>query len=368
MNTIQILGVSDYSKTLDLKINAHKALNNLGLRVNWEEITDIETLLDFHLTGIPALAIDGKIIYQKSLPTVENLEFLFHIFATEKSQADQINHILIPTDFSPISREAYQYAHCLAAHFSASLELLNVHFPNALETTPFYINYATPEIEQKKEALLSFAKATALPPSCCGEERVEIKEHFSVACGLPEDVIVKKSQNEAVDLIVMSTTGENNWYQKWLGSISRHTAINAQCPVLLIPKGITYRCPRHILYATNYHPNEFQAIEQLIAFAKYFKSQIHIVHIATTETADLAHEKNISSQPFRNGLPNLYYKISTIVEQDVLTGLNRYATENNIDLIAMPTVNRPFFTQLFHKSTTKEMAIQTKIPLLVLHI
>ncbi len=368
MNTIQILGVSDYSKTLNLKINAHKALNNLGLRANWEEITDIETLLDFHLAGIPALAIDGKIIYQKDLPSVKNLELLFHLFSTEKSELGQINHILIPTDFSTISREAYEYAHCLAAHFSADLELLNVHFPNALEATPFYLNYAATDIQLKKESLIAFAKATPLPPSCCDEHRVEIQEHFSVACGLPEDVIVKKSQNEDVDLIVMSTTGENGWYQKWLGSISRHTAMNAKCPVLLIPKGITYRCPRHILYATNYHPNEFQALEQLIIFAKYFKSQIHIIHVAESETDKIEPEKSIASQPFRNGLPNLYYKISTIVDKNISTGLNRYVAENNIDLIAMPTINRPFFNQLFHKSTTKDMAIQTKIPLLVLHI
>ncbi|MFM9952206.1 MAG: universal stress protein [Saprospiraceae bacterium] len=47
--------------------------------------------------------------------------------------------------------------------------------------------------------------------------------------------------------------------------------------------------------------------------------------------------------------------------------MNQYAEMEKIDLIVMATRHRSFWEQLFHKSQTKQMALHTHLPMLVLH-
>jgi nucleotide-binding universal stress UspA family protein len=367
MKKIQILGVDDYSQTLDLKKNVYQALKSLSIHVNCEEVNDIEELLNYHLTGIPAIAIDGQIIFQKSLPSIFSLALLFKLFSTEHNPSDRIQNILIPIDFSANSENAYQYGHCLAAHFQANIELLHVLPINNISEMPYYSLDEASRV-QSEQSLKQFIKKIALPPSCCDESNVRISEKFTAVYGLPDKAIIEKTDSDNVDLIVMSTTGSNGLLQKMIGSTSRNVAIDAKTPVVLIPKNVTYRCPRHILYATNHHPDEMKGLKQLVKFAKQFNAYIHIVHIDTTTSPQQQVRKQLESKTFKNGIPNIRYKITTIYRNDVLEGLNDYILNNQIDMIAIATVHRPLLKQLFHKSTTRKMAIQTTLPLMVLHI
>lgn len=367
MKKIQILGVDDYSQTLDLKTNVYKALKGLNINVNCEEINDIEELLNYNLTGIPAIAIDGQIIFQKNLPSVFSLELLFRLFSTKHNLSDTVQNILIPIDFSNNSKNAYQYGHCLAAHFRANLELLHVLSIDTLSEVPYYSLHEE-SIEQYQELLKQFIKKIALPPACCDESNVRISEDFSVIYGLPDEAIIDKTNSDSVDLVVMSTTGKDGLLQKIIGSVSRNVAIYGKTPVILIPENVTYRCPRHILYATNHHPDEIEGLKQLVKFAKQFNAFIHIVHVDTTSSSTEEVREHLESKIFKNGIKNIDYKITTVYANDVLTGLNNYILDNEIDIVAITTIHRPFLKQLFHKSTTKKMAIQTKLPLMVLHI
>ena len=367
MKKIQILGVDNYSQTLDLKKNIYKALSGLRINVNCEEINDIEELLNYNLTGIPAIAIDGQIIFQKSLPSVFSLELLFKIFSTKHNRSDRIQNILIPIDLSTNSENAYQYGHCLAAHFQANIELLHILPIDSISEVPYYSLHEESK-EQYEQLLKQFIKNIPLPPSCCDESNVRIVEKFNTSYGLPEQVIIEKTNSDNLDLVVMSTTGSDGLLQKIIGSVSRSVAIHAKTPVILIPKNVTYRCPRQILYATNNHPDEIKGLKQLVKFAKQFNAHIHIVHVDTTTSLEEKVTKQLESKTFKNGIPNINYKITTVYTNDILTGLNDYILNNQIDMVAITTVHRPFLKQLFHKSTTRKMAIQTKLPLMVLHI
>ena len=76
MKTVQIFGISEHEGTIQLRNNTQKALQKLGVDINCEEITDIEQLLNYNLIGIPAMAIDGEIMFQKSNPSLEELIFV----------------------------------------------------------------------------------------------------------------------------------------------------------------------------------------------------------------------------------------------------------------------------------------------------
>ncbi|MEL7120487.1 MAG: universal stress protein, partial [Bacteroidota bacterium] len=64
---------------------------------------------------------------------------------------------------------------------------------------------------------------------------------------------------------------------------------------------------------------------------------------------------------------NVTFKLTHIESENVLKGLNRYAEDQQADLMIMSTGQRAFFDQLFHRSLTQQMAFHTRIPLLIFH-
>jgi len=52
---------------------------------------------------------------------------------------------------------------------------------------------------------------------------------------------------------------------------------------------------------------------------------------------------------------------------NVEKAMNNYVENNPIDLVAMITTKGNLFNNLFHDSITKQAAMHTKMPLLVMH-
>ena len=87
MNAIKVLGVEGYSKSELLKENVLKALKNLKLDIDIEEIYEVDQLIRYGISGIPALVIQGEVISQKVIPGVEELEVLFKsLFLSQKKK------------------------------------------------------------------------------------------------------------------------------------------------------------------------------------------------------------------------------------------------------------------------------------------
>lgn len=69
---IKLLGIGS-AKDRALKANLLAALEALDLDVALLEITNVNEILSYGISGIPALLLDDKIIFQKIVPSVEEL-------------------------------------------------------------------------------------------------------------------------------------------------------------------------------------------------------------------------------------------------------------------------------------------------------
>ena len=65
--------------------------------------------------------------------------------------------------------------------------------------------------------------------------------------------------------------------------------------------------------------------------------------------------------------PPFAFTMSRVAGHTVAEGLNDYAVRHRIDLIVMARPNRDFWENIFHKSVTKAMALNTKLPILIFH-
>ncbi len=71
--SVQVFGVRSYHKTVTLIKEVNEALVKLAIPVQVELISDLEAMMEYGLTGIPALMVNGHILVQGDIPDDHNL-------------------------------------------------------------------------------------------------------------------------------------------------------------------------------------------------------------------------------------------------------------------------------------------------------
>ncbi len=362
MQTIQILGVQDHAGTSKLYSNVQQALSDLNLTLEPSMVDDVDQLIDYQIGGIPALVVRGQVVAQQYVPDASALHFFFKaIFLPDKTPI-VMNNILVPTDFSDSAKNAFEYAKQLARRCNAAIKVLHVHYPDASAIEAGAVDLYTETLKWKEQSLQHFAQQdpAIIPDS---EASVLTKVKTEVAIGFPGDSIVEQSKTEDVDLIVMGTTGESGLFEKVFGSVSSHVSRKAHSPVLLIPNGVKCSDCQNILFATDQKSADEGLIESVPDMFGCPSANVHFVHVDANTETDYKVDRLSFYKP--NLLGQFHYV--NVESENVLDGLNRYAKDQNIDAIVMVTSHRPFFEELFHKSMTKQMALTTNKPLLIMH-
>ena len=135
--------------------------------------------------------------------------------------------ILVPTDFSPCSREALTYAGALAKRFNARIVVFHV-----IETW----SYAVTESLQWTDLYTNLT--TVVEPLLDGLVQ-ELQDGGIAAAGaftqgVSYDEIVKKAKEERADLIVIGTHGRRGMGHFLMGSVAERVVRLSPCPVLTV--------------------------------------------------------------------------------------------------------------------------------------
>jgi small redox-active disulfide protein 2 len=81
MKTIEILGAS-CGKCKAMEETARVAAGNLGLECEIVKVTDPMKFIDYAVTAIPTLVIDGAVIVSGRVPVLEEMEKLLNPTST----------------------------------------------------------------------------------------------------------------------------------------------------------------------------------------------------------------------------------------------------------------------------------------------
>lgn len=149
----------------------------------------------------------------------------------EKSEMEAIKRILVPTDFSGYSNEAFKYAASLARKYNAEIHILHVIPTKDLEEMPTYPpNFPLDQFLRDQERLAKEKFQEFVPT----EERIGLDIHEMVVEGKPFVEIVREARNMDADLIVMSTHGRSGLAHVLIGSVAEKVVRKSHCPVLTI--------------------------------------------------------------------------------------------------------------------------------------
>ena len=138
--------------------------------------------------------------------------------------------ILMPTDFSPPSDRALEYAVALAKQSGAAIHLVHVvGHPIEMASWPesYYIEYAKLQQQLLDDAERQIAGTAR---SISG-----VKVTTEVLEGSPARVIVSAAGDRKCQLIVMGTHGRSGLSHLVLGSVAERVVRTAPCPVLTVP-------------------------------------------------------------------------------------------------------------------------------------
>lgn len=280
-----------------------------------------------------------------------------------------MKNILVPIDFSEAGNNAFRFALDLAARYDGTLKVVHVYHPIIDEEEAYLFNQIRfASLEDAEEMLDSFI-AEEMELAAEGGVRVAVQVKKEIIVGFPVEEILRLSQSPDVDCIVLGTTGERGFMKNLFGSASTNVAQHSKCPVLLVPHGVAFHGFQHILYANDYEAAEALLLQKLMEFANLFHADIHFVHVQTKDKPDDFEEikNHLQDALCKCKEPLFSFTTSKINGHSVAEGLNDYALRHRIDLVVMARPNRDFWENMFHKNTTKAMALNTRLPILILH-
>lgn len=279
--------------------------------------------------------------------------------------ADQlIQTILLPTDFSEASQNAYLYAAQMASTLSAKIILLHVYeyHPILSDSVPQELtkNLKQEKLDKASKEMDGFQEA------CVKRLPAEVEVTPLLKSGIPEKVIMNCVEEENADLIIMGTLGAASVHEHILGSVTAYMVQHAKIPVLAIPAEATYKPIRTIQYAMNMDNVDLPVINRLVQICEGIGAKLCCTHIKTPETNWTRLQLgafNELAELEKLGLLECY-----ILENDsVDEGLQQFLLDQKIDCLSMTTHMGEHFVPRFEKSTTREMLMFTDVPLLTFH-
>jgi len=148
------------------------------------------------------------------------------VASTRSAAAGPARKLLLATDLSEASEAATDQAFELAKRLEASLLVVSVIDPGALQLPGGRFRARVDQVRERREL-----QAQALVERGRSED-VEVS--FLVWTGDPGDMIVEAAEAEHVDMVLVGSHGRGAVGRLFLGSVSEHVVRHAPCPVLVV--------------------------------------------------------------------------------------------------------------------------------------
>ena len=272
--------------------------------------------------------------------------------------------LLIPTDFSETSKDAFRCGVRLAQRIEANITVVHILEEN-------YINmYNGTDLLKTKALLKEALKLFAVIENAKRKKHLpKIKTEIHECSGEIGDKIIELSKSPDIDVVVMGATGANQMLDKWFGTVSTYVAQNAFCPVLLVPNGTIYRNPKRLLFAHDLdQPTHVAVLERIDFIAKCFDAKVHNLFVNTRGNQDEKIEKLVNREWNLSESARFSFKTVVLKHKSVLDTIQMYAITHRIDMMMVSTYHRPFLEQIFDENMTRQIALYAKLPLFILHL
>lgn len=270
--------------------------------------------------------------------------------------------LLVPTDFSPIAKNASDYAFEMARSIEATVVLAHVYsLPVAISEVPVVV---ISEDEVRKNAERQLADLKKEYEAKYGEA---VKVYTELMFGAVEDELEDLCKKLNPLAVVMATKGAGGLERIVFGSNTLTAIKHLTVPVIVVPPNAKFKKIENIGFATDFkNVKEVTPKEEIELFTRLFNAKLHILNIDFKDkhfTAETPEE----SLNLETMLEDLSPEFHHIEEVDFERAINHFADENKIDMVLLVPRKHKLLDSLFGKSHSKEMALHTRVPMMAVH-
>jgi nucleotide-binding universal stress UspA family protein len=272
--------------------------------------------------------------------------------------------ILVPTDFSEISRNAVHYAAALAKANHATVCLLNTyHFsPYQGDVLTDNRNLDSKFIQQESVKQLS---------ELCGQ----LQNEYKISCkyksmeGLAADTISDIANEIMPDLLIMGTEDISSFERIIFGSITGTTLKKIKMPLLVVPESFDFRQPQKIAFAMNYQTSDLKNIDLLIQIADTFKAELHIIHVISDD--EDINDEDLQFDAFKAAFEKRFGKRDNVNfilnrDTDVNEHINSYIEYHDIDMMAVAKTEKSAWENFLEGSVSEQLFEETRRPIIIM--
>lgn len=291
--------------------------------------------------------------------------------------------ILIPTDGSQATETAIEHGLTLARAYDTTVHTITV-----IDSQIFHLDGISRSFEDAAEEQAERAVESVIERAAgYGVEVVS-----DIQRGYPSEAILEYADQHGIDLITMGTHGRTGIDRALLGSVAHRVVRRARNPVLTarhhaigdtdVPGSAPEITYENILLPTDGSKGARRAVEQGLDIAHTFGATVHVLYVIDSRTyspyptgtwegiesklqtqGDRATNR-IASQARDAGLD-----VVTAIEEGIPSKtIVEYASEHDIDLIAMGTRGRSGIDRILLGSVAEKVVTTAPMPVLTVRM
>ncbi len=284
--------------------------------------------------------------------------------------------IIVPTDFSAQAQYALDLAIEIAGKTGAEIVLIHV------------IEFA-----KKKSIFLGSSSLNTMGTVSTGDQaddiyfielfrrrKAQMSEILSdpdyqnivisdrILLGTPYHAIEEEITESEADLIIMGTTGVNDWEESLIGSTAEKVVRHASCPVLTLRKKVKFEDIEKIVLASDFKELKPAYIHILKSIQDLFKAELNLVYVNTPGNFKNEREIIINLNKFAQENELDDSKVNVYSHQHEEEGIVWYTEDFKMDLVMMATHGRSGLSRLFEHSIAEDVVNFSKKPVLTFNL
>jgi nucleotide-binding universal stress UspA family protein len=269
--------------------------------------------------------------------------------------------ILVPTDFSPVSMNAVNYATELALNIDSSIVLVNAYQIPVTFTEVPVIDISIEEIQK-----VSLLKLNELKKNLEHITSGKLKIYTETKLGYVSEVIEDLCEKMNPILIVMGTKGSSEIETFFMGSNALSTVLKVKYPVMVIPPGVKYKKIVKIGFACDLKEVvKTTPAKQINYFTNVFGASLTVLNVNVHNNYDANTAEQILL--LQTMLDKTKPHFEHIQNMDVAEGIHSWSEKNCLDLLITIPKRHRLIERLFQRNHTKDLIFQSHIPIMCIH-
>jgi nucleotide-binding universal stress UspA family protein len=271
-----------------------------------------------------------------------------------------MRNIIAPVNFSPNSNNAARYAADLALATQAKLHLLYVlQLPVSIAEFPVtdYAFNAMQEAgaESLKNLWEELVKRT--------EARIDILFHMEI--GTVEHSIETFCEGKAPFAVVMGASG-NTLERAIVGGNVVAAIRHLPYPLIVVPENVSFRAIKKVLLACDLEDVSagLPVKPYLQVLKQVFDAGFEVININTSDQ-QLTAGKIMQIEAWKQCVREIIPEVNFVSNENVEDGIGAYLADHPADILLVFPKKHNFFE--FHKSHSKKIAFNSKVPVMSIH-